>query len=64
MREVLYSIFVEFGVPMKLFMLIKMCLNEMYSKACTGKYLSDSFPIQNGLKQGDSLLLLPFNFAL
>jgi hypothetical protein len=26
--------------------------------------LSDSFPIQNDLKQGDALLLLLFNFAL
>jgi hypothetical protein len=29
-----------------------------------GKHLSDSFPIQNGLKQGDALSPLPFNFAL
>jgi hypothetical protein len=29
-----------------------------------GKHLSDSFPIQNGLKQGDALSLLFFNFAL
>jgi hypothetical protein len=26
--------------------------------------LSDSFPVQNGLKQGDALSLLLFNFAL
>jgi hypothetical protein len=41
-----------------------MCFNEMYSKVCIGKHLSDNFPIQNGLKQGDALLLLLFNFAL
>jgi hypothetical protein len=29
-----------------------------------GKHFSDSFPIQNGLKQGDDLSPLPFNFAL
>jgi hypothetical protein len=29
-----------------------------------GKHLSDSFPIQNGLKQGDTLSPLFFNFAL
>jgi hypothetical protein len=28
------------------------------------KLLSDNFPIQNGLKQGDALLPLLFNFAL
>jgi hypothetical protein len=36
---------------------------ETYSKVCIGKCLSDSFPIQNGLKQGDALLPLIFNFA-
>jgi hypothetical protein len=44
--EVLYNILIEFGVPMKLARLIKMCLNETYSKVRTGKHLSDSFPIQ------------------
>jgi hypothetical protein len=29
-----------------------------------GKHLSDSFPIQNALKQGDALSPLHFNFAL
>jgi hypothetical protein len=41
-----------------------MCLNETYSKVCIGKHLSDSFPIQNGLKQGVALSPLLFNFAL
>jgi hypothetical protein len=41
-----------------------MCLNETYSTVRTGKHLSDSFPIQNGLKQGDALSPLLFNFAL
>jgi hypothetical protein len=49
---------------MKLVRLIKMCLHETYSKQCTGKHLSDNFPIQNGLKQGDALLPLLFSFAL
>jgi hypothetical protein len=60
-REVLYNIL---GVPMKLVRLIKMCLNETYSKVRRGKHLSDSFPIQNGLKQGDAVSSLLFNFAL
>jgi hypothetical protein len=29
-----------------------------------GKHLSDNFPIQNGLKQGDALSPLFFNFGL
>jgi hypothetical protein len=35
--------------------LIKLCLNETISKVCIGKHLSESFPIQNGLKQGDNI---------
>jgi hypothetical protein len=49
---------------MKLVRLINMCLNETYRKVCIGKHLSDSFPIQNGLKQGNALSPLLFNFAL
>jgi hypothetical protein len=41
-----------------------MRLNEMYSKVCIGKHLSDNFLIQNGLNNGDPLLALLFNFAL
>jgi hypothetical protein len=49
---------------LKLVKSIKMCLNETYSNVRIGKHLPDSFPIQNGLKQGDALLPLLFNFAL
>jgi hypothetical protein len=49
---------------MKLVRLIKMCLNETYNKICIGKHLPHIFPIQNGLKQGDSLSPLLFKFAL
>jgi hypothetical protein len=35
---------------MKPVRLIKMCLNKTYSKVCIDKHLSDTFPIQNGLK--------------
>jgi hypothetical protein len=37
---------------------------SVYSKVLIRKHLSDSFPIQNGLKQGDALSPLLFNFAL
>jgi hypothetical protein len=63
-REVLFNILLEFGIPKKLVRLIKMCLNETYSKVCAGKLLSDKFPIQKGLRQGDDLSPLLFSFAL
>jgi hypothetical protein len=59
-REVLYNILIEFGVPLKLVRLIKMCLNKTYGKVRIGKH----FPIQNGLKQRHALLPPLFNFAL
>jgi hypothetical protein len=39
-----------------------MCLNETYSKICIVKHLPNSFPILNGLKQGDALSPLLFNY--
>ena len=63
-REVLYKILIEFDIPKKLVRLIKMSLTETYSRVRVGKNVSDRFPIWNGLKQGDALSPLLFNFAL
>jgi hypothetical protein len=41
-----------------------MYLNDSYCKLRIGEYLPDVFPVQNGLRQRDALLLLLFNFAL
>jgi hypothetical protein len=54
-REVLYNVLIEFVTLRKLAGLIKMRLNETYSRVHIGKNLPDKFPIQNGLKQGDAL---------
>jgi hypothetical protein len=51
-REVLYSIHIESGVPVKLVRLIKMCLNEICSKVRVGEHLSDSATIGPGIKGG------------
>jgi len=60
----LSEIITEFGIPMKLVRLIKMPLNETYSRVLVSKNLSDIFPVRNGLKQGYALLPLLFNFAV
>jgi hypothetical protein len=63
MREVLQCILIESGIH-KLVRLIKLCLNESNSTVRECKHLSDMFPIKNGLKQGDTLKPLLFNFSL
>jgi len=47
----LYNILIDFGIPMEMVRLIKMCLNETYSRVRVGKHLSDIFPIKNGLNK-------------
>jgi hypothetical protein len=64
-REVLYDIIIEFGISMKILLrLTTMCLNGTYSRVRVCKYLSDMFPINNVLKQGNALLPVLFNFTL
>jgi len=63
-REVLCKILLEFGIPRRLVMLIKMSLTETHSRVQVGENVSDRFPIRNGLKQGDTLSPLLFNFTL
>ena len=63
-KESLYDILIKFGVPRKLVRLIKTYLDGTQSKVRIGIYLYSCFPIEDGLKQGDALSLLLFNFAL
>jgi hypothetical protein len=45
----MYNTLIQFGIPVKLVRLIKMCLNETYDRVCVGKHLPDPFPMKNGL---------------
>ena len=60
----MYNILNDFGIPTKRVRQIKMCLNETYSTVWVGKHLSNMFPARSGLKQGDGLKPVLFNFAL
>jgi hypothetical protein len=57
-KYVLYSIFIEFIIPMKLLGLIKKFINGTCSKE------RGASPIHNDLKQGDALSQLLFNFSV
>ena len=50
-REVVRNILTEFGIPMKVVSLIKVCLTETYNRVRVRKNLSDMFPIRNVLKK-------------
>jgi hypothetical protein len=41
-----------------------MCLNEAYNRVRAGKHLSDTFPVKNGLKQGEDSSPLLSNSGL
>ena len=60
----MYNTLIDTGIPMKIVRLINMCLNETYGRVRVGKSLYDVFPIRNGLKQGNVLSPLLFNFAV
>jgi len=60
----LYNILIEFGIPRKLVRVINLCLNETYSRVRVRKNLSSMFPSRNGLKRGEVISPLLFNFIL
>jgi hypothetical protein len=60
----LYDTVTEFCILVKLIRLMKMFLNETRNRYRTGQHFSDMLLIKNGLKHGDALSPLPFNFAL
>jgi hypothetical protein len=59
-----YSDFTEFGRTMKLFRLIKICINKAYNKIHMPKNQCRVVAMQNGVKQGDASSSLLFSFDL
>jgi hypothetical protein len=49
-REVLYNIFIEFGILLKPVRLINLCLNKTYGIVWVGRHLSDMFLFSDSLK--------------
>jgi len=64
--EVMHNtrILIEFSIPMELVQLIKICLYEIYSRVRVVKLSYERLRIINGVKQGDALSPLFFNFTL
>jgi len=53
----------DLSIAMKLVRLITVCSEEVYIEVRIGKILSYTFASQNGLKHGDHLCPLFFNFS-
>jgi hypothetical protein len=60
---IVFSVLIEFGMPMKLVQIIKMCLNETCSEVHVGKNMLFAFPVQNGPKQGDAFIAIAFELC-
>jgi hypothetical protein len=62
--DVFYSILIEVGVCMQPVGVIKMCLNETYTRVPVGKILYDMCLIRNCLNERGALSPLLFTFDL
>lgn len=59
-RDSLYNIIEQFGIPNKLMLLNKMCMEGTKYHVKVDGILSEVFTVENGLKQGDALCPLLF----
>jgi hypothetical protein len=64
MRTALHNVLTVFGITMKLIRLIKMLINEMFSRVRVSKHLSDMFRNKNSLKEKDMLYRYCFSTLL
>jgi len=55
---------IQYFIPVKLVILMEMCLNETYSTVRVQKHLCDMLHIENILKQEAALVTLFLNFSL
>jgi sorting nexin-29 len=63
-RNQLYKAMLEFGIPLKVVRLTQAMMEGTTAKVKVQNELSESFHIQNGLRQGDALACILFNIAL
>ncbi|KAE9525797.1 hypothetical protein AGLY_014023 [Aphis glycines] len=63
-RESRHNIMEEFGIPKKLVVLTKMCMEDTQYRVRVEQTMSEPFEVSTGLKQGDSLSPTLFNLAL
>jgi sorting nexin-29 len=63
-RQKLLCAIMEFGIPLKLIILVKTTLTDVQYSVQIQSYLSEPIPITCGVKQGDALACLLFNIAL
>ena len=63
-KKVLYNIFIDFGIPMTLVRLIKLCLNENYSRVWVVNFCLTCFLLRMVRNKGILHSQLLFNFAL
>ena len=61
--EVLSNILIEFGIAMKLVRLIKMCVNETFSRVEVGKHTSDMLPVLEWFETRESFIAIDFQLC-
>jgi len=61
--EVLSNIGIEFGIAMKLVRLIKVCVNETFSRVELGKHMSDMLPFLEWFETRECFIAIAFQLC-